>query len=128
MNAIAAPKSRCLNQLEGIALTAIFQGFPIFANAVLLVKVAGGQEDFVRKGAGAAIFVALTTIMFALLMTWLGPKFPGFFKTYEPLFYDATLSLSEKIARWRVQPVASLQLLTTVMMLSLLAVAVVCVE
>jgi hypothetical protein len=80
-----------------------------------------------RKGAGAAIFVVLAAVMFALLMTWLGPKFPRFFKTCEPLFYDPTLSFSEKLARWRTRPEVSLQLVTTMMLMSLLAVAVVSV-
>jgi len=35
MNAIAAPKSRRLNLLEGMALTAIFQAIPSFGAAVL---------------------------------------------------------------------------------------------
>jgi hypothetical protein len=127
MNAIAAPKSRRHSQLEGTMLTAIFQGFPVFAETVLLLKIAGGHEAFVQTGANAGIFVALTSVMFALIMTWLGPKFPRFFKTYEPLFYDATLPLSERLARWRAQPAVSLQLVTMVMLLSLLAVAVVSV-
>ena len=33
MNAIAAPKSRALNRLEGFALTCLLQGFPTFAAA-----------------------------------------------------------------------------------------------
>jgi hypothetical protein len=40
MNAIAAPKSRSQNRLEGFALTAILQGFPSFAAAALLLKLA----------------------------------------------------------------------------------------
>jgi hypothetical protein len=92
-----------------------------------MLKIAGGHETFVQKGVGAVIFVALSSVMFALIMTWLGPKYPRFFKTYEPLFYDATLPFEEKLARWRTQPVASLQLVTTVMLLSLLAVAAVSV-
>lgn len=127
MNAIAAPKSHRHSQLEGTMLTAIFQGAPIFAETVLLLKLAGGHEAFVQKGAGATIYVALASIMFALIMTWLGPKYPRFFKTYEPLFYDATLPLSERLARWRAQPVVSLQLVTMVLLLSLLAVAAVSV-
>jgi hypothetical protein len=127
MNAIAAPKSRRHSQLEGMMLTAIFQGIPTFAGAVLLLKIAGGHEVFVQTGVGAAIFVAFSSVMFALIMTWLGPKYPRFFKTYEPLFYDATLPVAERLARWRTQPAVSLQLVTTVMLLSLLAVAVVSV-
>jgi hypothetical protein len=41
-----------------------------------------------------------------------------------PLFFDASLPLIEKSARWRTQPVTSLQLVTNVMLLSLLAVGV----
>jgi hypothetical protein len=79
-----------------------------------------------RPPGGVALFIGLAMLFQTLAVTFLGPLFPRFFKNaYEPLFYDATLSFGEKIARWRVQPPASLQLLTTVMMLSLLAVAVV---
>ncbi len=127
MTTIAALKPRQTNRLEGFALTAIFQGFPTFAAAVLLLKIAGGHEVIAQEGAGAAIFVVVSSVMFALMMGWLGPQFPRFFKTYEPLFYDATLSFSEKLARWRTQPTVSLQLVTTVMLMSLLAVAAVSV-
>jgi len=49
-------------------------------------------------------------------------KFPKLFRnSHEPVFYDASLSFSEKIAQWRTQPKASSQLLATVIMLSLLA-------
>ena len=128
MNAIAAPKSHRVNQLEGITLTAIFQAFPTFAATVLLLRLAGSRE-IVGDPGGAAIFVALATLVHALVTRYLGPKFPGFFKSsYEPLFFDATLSWREKLARWRTQPTTSLQLVTTVIMLSLLAVAVVSVR
>ncbi|MFN5717227.1 MAG: hypothetical protein ACK463_22190, partial [Bradyrhizobium sp.] len=40
----------------------------------------------------------------------------------------AGLSFSEKIAQWRSQPTVSLQLMTTMIMMSLLAVAVVSVR
>jgi hypothetical protein len=124
MNAIAAPKSRQQNRLEGFALTAILQGFPTFAMAVLILKIAGSHQIVSEKG-GAAVFVVLASCFHALLTPWLGPKFPKFFKNgYEPLFFDASLSFAEKIAQWRAQPVASLQLVTTVLMLSLLAVGV----
>jgi hypothetical protein len=125
MNAVATPKSPALNLLEGMMLTAAVQAFPTFTAAALLVKLSGSEAIVGRPG-GAAIFIVLATLFQTLAVTWLGPRIPRVFKNiYEPLFYDATLSFSEKIARWRVQPVASLQLLTTVMMLSLLAAAVV---
>jgi hypothetical protein len=128
MNAAATPKSPALNLLEGMTLTAAFQAFPTFTVAALLVKLSGSAAIVGRPG-GAAIFIVLAMLFQTLAVTWLGPRFPRFFKNaYEPLFYDAALSFSEKIARWRVQPVASVQLLTTLMMLSLLAAAVVSVR
>jgi hypothetical protein len=124
MNAITAPKSSSQNRLEGFVLTALFQGFPTFAAAALMLKFVGSHE-IVGQRYGAAIFVVLAALFYALLTPWLGRKFPGRFRHgYEPLFFDASLSFSEKIARWRTQPVTSLQLVTNVMLLSLLAVGV----
>src|SRR2546430_6332340 len=79
MNAIAAPKSHRINQLEGITLTAIFQAFPTFAATVLLLRLAGSRA-IVGDPGGAAIFVALATLVHALVVPHLGPKFPRFFK------------------------------------------------
>ena len=114
MNAIAAQKSRAQNRLEGIALTAIFQVLPTFAAAAMLFKL-NGHEIAGR----AMLFVVLALTFHALLAPWLQPKFPKFFKNgYEPLFFDASLPVAEKLARWRVQPAVSQQLMTTVLMLS----------
>jgi hypothetical protein len=44
------------------------------------------------------------------------------FRNDGPTFYAASASFSERIVGWCSQPAASLQLVTTVMMLSLLAV------
>jgi hypothetical protein len=126
MNATAVPKSRARNWLEGVTLSAIFQGLPTFAGAVLLLKLVGAHE-IVGEPFGAAIFVALASLFHALVMPSLGPRFPKFFKNYEPHFFDASLSFDEKLAQWRAQPKTSLQLVTEVTMLSLLAVAVVSV-
>ena len=124
MTAISTPKSPQANRLEGFVLTALFQGFPTFAAAALLLKLTGSHE-IVGTRYGAAIFVVLASLFFALIMPSLGRKFPNRFKhAYEPLFFDASLSFGEKIARWRSQPVISLQLMTNVMLLSLLAVGV----
>lgn len=121
MNALAAPKSRSLNRLEGFALTAILQGFPTFAAAALLLKLARHEI-----AGGVVLFVVMASIFHGLFTPWLAPKFPKFFKhSYEPLFFDASLSFSGKIEKWRVQSVTSLQLVTNVLMLSLLAVGVV---
>jgi len=124
MNAITASKSAALNRLEGFALTALFQGFPTFAAAALMLKLVGSHE-IVGQRYGAAIFVVLAALFYALLTPWLARKFPNRFRHgYEPLFFDASLSFIEKIARWRTQPVTSLQLVTNVMLLSLLVVGV----
>ncbi|WP_244607862.1 hypothetical protein [Bradyrhizobium vignae] len=57
-----------------------------------------------------------------MLAVTLGPSFPALFKTvYEPKFFEAQLSLSDKITAWRTQPVASLQLVTIVLLQSVTA-------
>ena len=124
MDAITTAKSPRLNRFEGFVLTALFQGFPTFAAAALMLKFVGSRE-IVGQRYGAAIFVALAALFYALLKPWLARKFPNRCRHgYEPLFFDASLPFIEKIARWRTQPVTSLQLVTNVMLLSLLAVGV----
>ena len=121
MNAIAALKSSTQNRLEGFALTAILQGFPSFAAAALLLKLA--RHDI---AGGVVLFVVLTSVLHGLFTPWLAPKFPKFFRHgYEPLFFNASLPFSEKIAKWRERPTTSVQLVTSELMLALLAVAVV---
>ncbi|QPF83752.1 hypothetical protein IC762_29285 [Bradyrhizobium genosp. L] len=121
MNAVAAPKSSAQNRLEGFALSAVFQGLPTFASAVLILKVMGAREIVTERG-GAAIFVAIASIIYALIAPKLAAWFPRMQNGHEPLFYDASLSVSDKIAQWRSRPRVSLQLMTTVIMMSLLAV------
>lgn len=124
MNAIAAPKSRRLNLLEGMALTAVFFAIPTFGAGVLLLKLVAGNQ-IVGHAGSAVLFVATATLIRALTTPWLGPKFPRFFKnSYEPLFFDASLSLIEKVSRWRTQPTTSLQFVTNVMLLALLVIGV----
>jgi Zn-dependent protease with chaperone function len=120
MNALAAPKSPMQNRLEGFALTAIFQGFPNFATVALLLKLAH------REIAGGPVFLALAaSILYGVLTPWLATKFPKLSRhSYEPLFFDASLSFAEKLSQWRAQPMASLQLVFEVMTLSVLAVGV----
>lgn len=122
MAAIAtARKSRLHNAIEGLALTATLQSFPTFAAAAFLLKLVG-DHDLVGDP-GVAIFVALTSLAHALLAVTFGPSFPASFKTiYEPKFFEAHLSLAGKITAWRTQPVASLQLVTIVLLLSVMAV------
>ena len=112
MNAIAVSKSHRLNLIEGMTLSAIFQAVPTFAGVVLLLKLVGSNE-IVGKPGGAAIFVVMTSLIHAVSIPYLGPRFPRFFKnSYEPLFFDATLSFSEKLFRWRTEPTTSLHLVT----------------
>ena len=117
----ATRKSRLRNALEGLALTATLQSFPTFAAAAFLLKLAGDHD--LSGDPGVAIFVAFASLFHAMLAVTLGPSFPHLFKTvYEPKFFEAHLSLSEKITAWRTQPVASLQLVTIVLLLSVMAV------
>ncbi|MDD1527363.1 hypothetical protein C7U92_23630 [Bradyrhizobium sp. WBOS7] len=114
-------KSRLHNALEGLALTAILQSFPTFALAAFLLKLCGDRD--LAGDPGVAIFVAIASLAHALLAVTFGPSLPHLFKTvYEPKFFEAHLSLSDKITAWRTQPVASLQLVTIVLLLSVMAV------
>jgi hypothetical protein len=124
MNAITATKSAALNMLEGLTLVVICQALPTFASTVMMLKLVREQR-IVGDPGGAVIFVSLASLLFALITCTFGPKFPRFFKTYEPAFLDPTLSFTDKIVTWRERPMTSVQLVTTMMLLSLLAVAVV---
>jgi hypothetical protein len=117
----AARKSRLRNAIEGLALTTILQSFPTFAAAAFLLKLCDNHN--LVGDPGVAIFVAIASLAHAMLAVTLGPSFPAVFKTvYEPKFFDANLSLTEKINAWRTQPAASLQLVTIVLLLSVMAV------
>ena len=119
----AARKSRLYNALEGFALTAILQSFPTFAAAALLLKLFG-NHDLVGDP-GVAIFVAVASLIHAVMAVTLGPAIPALSRLlYEPSFFDPSLSLSEKITEWRTQPAASMQLVAIVLMLSVMAVVV----
>ena len=120
MTAITAAKSSAQNRLEGFALTAILQGFPSFVAAALLLKLV--RHDI---AGGVVLFVVLTSVLHGLFTPWLAPKFPKFFRHgYEPLFFNASLSFGVKIEKWRERPTTSVQLVTSELMLALLAVAV----
>jgi len=117
----AARKSRLRNALEGLALTAILQSFPTFATAAMLLKLCG-NHDLVGDP-GVAIFVAIASLVHAVIAVTLGPTIPALAKLlYEPSFFDPDLSLSEKITEWRTHPAASMQLVAIVLLLSVMAV------
>lgn len=127
MNSIVISKSSRTNRLEGIALSAALQGLPTFAAAVLLMKLFG-SEAIIGAPGGAAFFVVVTSILSGLVAAWLGPKYPWFFHAnYEPLFFNASLSLKQKVAGWLAQIKTQQQLLAIAIMQSVLAVAVVSV-
>ena len=66
------------------------------------------------------IFVVSSSIFYALFTPSLARRFSKRFDHgYEPLFYDSTLSFSEKVVQWRTDLAV-----TMVLMLSLLAVGV----
>ena len=113
---ITASKSGPLNWLEGFALTTILQGFPIFAAASLMVKLLGDH-----RGSSPVLAIALASIFYSIFVVSVGAAFPRVKSGYEAQFFDANLSLSDKIARWRTKPVTSVQLMASVLLLSLLA-------
>jgi hypothetical protein len=114
MNATAAPKYSALNKLEGLTLSAGLKALPAFTTLALLLKLAGGGHFLDH----AEILVVTASVAYALFT---GPIFPKLSKTnWEPLFFDASLSFSEKILRWRTQPAASLQLLINTVTLAVL--------
>ena len=114
--AATAPKPGLLNLFEGFVLTAILQGMPIFAAAALMVRLMGDSAN-----ANPTRLMTIATIAYSLLVIWLGSKFPRLRNAYEPLFFDAGLCFSDKIAGWRAKPATSVQLLASVLLLSLLA-------
>jgi len=116
MTSITAPKFGPLNWLEGFALTTILQGFPIFAAASLMVKLLG---DY--RGSSPVLTIALASIFYAIFVVAVGAAFPRVRSGYEAQFFDASLSFSEKIAYWRAKPATSLQLMASVLLLSMLA-------
>lgn len=125
MNAIAILKSSRTNRLEGIALSAALQGLPTFATAVLLLKLFGSAAIIGAPG-GTVFFVVMTSILSGAVSAWLGPKYPKLFHaSYEPLFFDASLSLKQKVAGWSAQTKTQQQLVMIVITLSVLAVTVV---
>ncbi|HEV2154180.1 hypothetical protein [Bradyrhizobium sp.] len=113
---ITASKSAPLNWLEGFALTTILQGFPIFAAASLMVKLLGDTH-----GGSHVLTIALASIFYSIFVVAIGAALPGIKSGYEAQFFDASLSFSEKIARWRAKPATSLELMASVLLLSLLA-------
>jgi hypothetical protein len=125
MNAATSAKSAAANKREGIVLTAL-QAFPAFSGSALLLKLFGAR--IVDQPGGAVIFVAMACAMLGLVTPWLAPKFPKAFRNYEPLFFDATLSVGQKVQGWLARPENAKQLLQMVFVLAVLAMAVLTVR
>jgi hypothetical protein len=125
MNAAAASKSPAANKREGIILTAL-QALPTFTGSALLLKLFGAH--MIDQPAGAVIFVLISSTMLGLVTPWLAPKLPKGFRNYEPLFFDATLSVDEKVQGWLAKPGTAKQLLQMLFTLALLAILVMTVR
>jgi hypothetical protein len=121
MDTVPVTKSPAVNRREGIMLTAL-QALPAFSGSVLLLKLFGAR--IVNQPGGAVMFVLIACATLGLVSPWLAPKFPKGFKNYEPLFFDPALSVEEKVQRWLDKPGTAKQLLQTVFMLAILAIAV----
>lgn len=113
---VTISKPAPLNWLEGFALTTILQGLPIFAAASLMVKLLGHDH-----GGSHALTIALASVFYSILVIAAASAFPKLRSGYEAGFFDAGLSFSEKIAYWRAKPTTSMQLMASVLLLSLLA-------
>ncbi len=116
---VAASKPAPLNWLEGFALTTILQGFPIFAAASLMVKLLGDDH-----GGSHVLTIMLASVFYSIFVIAAASAFPRIRSGYEAGFFDAGLSFSEKIAHWRAKPTTSIQLMASVLLLSLLAMIV----
>jgi hypothetical protein len=122
MDTEPAAKSVVANRREGIMLTAL-QAVPALSGAVLALKLAGSSA-IVGQPAGPVIFVLLVSLTVASFTAWLGPKYPGRYRNYEPAFFDPSLSIKEKVQRWLDNPRTSRQLLQMVCILTPLAIMV----
>ena len=118
MNAATSVKSAAANKWEGTILTTL-QAFPNFAGSALVLKLFDWQII-----GGPVIFVLFASALLGAVTAWLGPKNPNLCKNYEPLFFDATLSVEQKIQRWLAKPTTAKQLLQMLFMVGLLAIAV----
>lgn len=122
--ATAATKSAVVNALEGFALTIVFQAVPVYAGAAMLIRLYENAAFTSRND--ALVFVIFASSFYGLLVPLLAPRFPRFFRrVYTPSYFDATLSLSDKIVQWRTSEEGARQLVHMVMLLALCGIAMV---
>jgi len=74
MKAITVAKSAALNLLEGLTLVIICHALPTFATTVMMLKLAREQR-IVGDPGGAAVFVSIASVLFALIVCTLGRSF-----------------------------------------------------
>ena len=102
--------------LVGTLLIAIVFGLPTFVGAALLLKLFH-RSAIVTDSQGIVGFVVSTSLLTGLMAGWLGPRYPKLFVgSYEPAFFDASLSLREKVARWLAEPRCQQRVLTSMLM------------
>ena len=110
--------------LVGTLLIAIVFGLPTFVGAALLLKLFHSSA-IVADSQGIVGFVVSTSLLTGLMAGWLGPRYPKLFVgSYEPAFFDGSLSLSEKMSRWLAQPLCQHRVLTSMLMVSMLSLMV----
>lgn len=108
----------------GVLLVAVVFGLPTFAGAALLLKLFD-SDVVVRDGHGVVPFVVMASLFTGLMAGWLGPRHPKLFVgSYEPAFFDASLSVRDKITRWLAEPRCQRRVLTSMLMLAMLSVMV----
>jgi hypothetical protein len=84
-----------------------------------MVKLLGDSQ-----GGSHALTIAMASVFYSIFVIAVGLAFPRVRSGYEVEFFDASLSFPEKIARWRAKPTNSLQLMASVLLLSLLVTIV----
>ncbi len=125
MSTTTALKSDRHNRLEGLALSAVFKSFPLFAMVGFLLKHRSGIPFFGLPGVGLILAVAASAV-YPLLQQVLERKFPRAFRgSCEPSFYDASLSVPQKLMGWFKNPKALREIAANVIAIWLVAVIVV---
>jgi hypothetical protein len=113
MSQNAARKSDRTNQLEGMVLSALFHALPWFAMIALLLKRRSGIPFLGLPGVTLVLAIA-ASLLYAYLMRDGG----------EPSFYDARLSVPQKLRGWITNRAALWQVLSNAFAVVLIALYV----
>jgi len=120
----ATQKTTLASFVLGVLLVGTLFGLPTFVGAALLLKLFHSSA-IVADSQGIVGFVVSTSLLTGLMAGWLGPRYPKLFVgSYEPAFFDGSLSLSEKMSRWLSQPLCQRRVLTSMLMVSMLSLMV----